>query len=64
LLDSAYEIVPDRASTFCASLASRPATNPSVSVNLDVRAGCVVDLSQEPVEGVGRFAGHAHNSAR
>ena len=48
LLDSDSEIARDRASSFVLGLAGiQPATNPSISVNLDVRAGWVVDLSPE-----------------
>jgi hypothetical protein len=45
LLDSANEMVRDRASTFVLGLADiQPATNPSVNINLGVRAGYVIDL--------------------
>ena len=38
-----------RASTFVLGLAGiQPATNPSVSVNLEIRAGYVIDLSDDP----------------
>src|ERR1019366_834589 len=48
LLDSANELVRDRASSFVLSLAGiQPATNPSISVNLDIRAGYVIDLSDD-----------------
>jgi hypothetical protein len=48
LLDSDSEIARDRASSFVLGLAGiQPATNPSISVNLDVRAGYVIDLSDD-----------------
>jgi len=51
LLDSDNEIVRDRASTFVLGLAGiQPATNPTVSVNLEIKAGYVIDLSPEPGE--------------
>jgi hypothetical protein len=49
LLDSASEIVRDRASSFVLGLAGiQPASNPSISVNLEIRAGYVIDLSDDP----------------
>ena len=49
LLDSANEMVRDRASTFVLGLADiQPATNPSVNVNIGVRAGFVIDLRDDP----------------
>jgi hypothetical protein len=49
LLDSASELVRDRASTFVLGLAGiQPATNPGVSVNLEIKAGYVIDLSDDP----------------
>jgi hypothetical protein len=49
LLDSSNEIARDRASSFVLGLAGiQPATNPSISVNLDIRAGYVIDLSDDP----------------
>jgi hypothetical protein len=49
LLDSASEIVRDRASSFVLGLAGiQPASNPSVSVNLEIKAGYVIDLSDDP----------------
>jgi hypothetical protein len=49
LLDSDNEMVRDRASSFVLGLAGiQPATNPSVSVNLNIRAGYVIDLSDDP----------------
>ena len=49
LLDSDSEIVRDRASSFVLGLAGiQPATNPSVSVNVDIRAGYAIDLSDPP----------------
>jgi hypothetical protein len=52
LLDGTSEIARDRASSFVLGLAGiQPASTPSVSVNLDVRAGWIVDLSP----GTGEF---------
>ena len=49
LLDSASEIVRDRASSFVLGLAGiQPASNPSISVNLEIRSGYVIDLSDDP----------------
>jgi hypothetical protein len=49
LLDSDNEMVRDRASTFVLGLADiAPASAPSLSVNLEIRAGYVIDLSDEP----------------
>jgi hypothetical protein len=49
LLDSSNEMARDRASTFVLGLAGiQPATNPSVSINLEVKAGYVIDLSDDP----------------
>jgi hypothetical protein len=49
LLDSASEIVRDRASTFVLGLADiAPASAPALNVNLEIRAGYVIDLSDDP----------------
>jgi hypothetical protein len=49
LLDSPSEIARDRASTFVLGLAGiQPESNPSISVNLNIRAGYVIDLSDDP----------------
>jgi hypothetical protein len=49
LLDSDSEIVRDRASSFVLGLAGiQPAGSPSVSINLEVKAGYVIDLSDDP----------------
>lgn len=49
LLDSPSEIARDRASTFVLGLAGiQPESNPSISVNLNIRAGYVIDLSDPP----------------
>jgi hypothetical protein len=49
LLDSDNAIARDRASSFILGLAGiQPATSPSVSVNLEIRAGYVIDLSEDP----------------
>jgi hypothetical protein len=51
LLDSDNEMVRDRASTFVLGLADiAPASAPSLSVNLEIRAGYVIDISPEPGE--------------
>jgi hypothetical protein len=49
LLDSDSEIVRDRASTFVLGLAGiAPAATPSISLNLEIKAGYVIDLSDDP----------------
>jgi hypothetical protein len=49
LLDSDSEIVRDRASSFVLGLAGiQPVGTPSVSLNLEIRAGYVIDLSDGP----------------
>jgi hypothetical protein len=49
LLDSASELVRDRASTFVLGLAGiQPANQPSVNLNIDVKAGYVIDLTDDP----------------
>jgi hypothetical protein len=49
LLDSASELVRDRASAFVLGLAGiQPASTPTVSLNLEIRAGYVIDLSDDP----------------
>jgi hypothetical protein len=49
LLDSASELVRDRASTFVLGLADiAPASAPSVSLNIEMKAGYVIDLSDDP----------------
>jgi hypothetical protein len=49
LLDSDSEIVRDRASSFVLGLSGiPPATTPSVNVNIEVKAGYVIDLSDDP----------------
>jgi hypothetical protein len=49
LLDSDNAIARDRASSFILGLAGiQPATNPSVSVNIEVKAGYVIDLTDDP----------------
>jgi hypothetical protein len=56
LLDSDSEIARDRASSFVLGLAGiQPATTPSVSLNLEIRAGYIIDVSPEPGEGVDRL---------
>ena len=52
LLDSPSEIVRDRASTFVLGLAGiSPEVAPSVAINLQVKAGFVIDLT-EPGDGM------------
>jgi hypothetical protein len=49
LLDSASELVRDRASSFVLGLAGiQPASSPSVNLNIEVKAGYVIDLSDDP----------------
>ena len=49
LLDSPSELVRDRASAFVLGLAGiQPAANPTVSLNLEIKAGYVIDLSDDP----------------
>jgi hypothetical protein len=51
LLDSDSEIVRDRASSFVLGLAGiQPASTPSVSLNVEIRAGYIIDISPEPSE--------------
>jgi AraC-like DNA-binding protein len=48
LLESDNAIARDRASTFILGLAGiQPATSPSLNVNIEVKAGYVIDLSDE-----------------
>jgi hypothetical protein len=52
LLDSDSEIARDRASSFVLGLAGiQPASTPSVSLNLEIRAGYVIDLTDKPRPG-------------
>jgi hypothetical protein len=49
LLDSNNEIARDRASSFVLGLAGiQPATTPSANLNIEVKAGYVIDLSDDP----------------
>jgi hypothetical protein len=49
LLDSDSELVRDRASSFVLGLAGiAPAATPSISLNLEIRAGYVIDLTDDP----------------
>jgi hypothetical protein len=49
LLDSDNEMVRDRASTFILGLADiAPASAPALSVNLEIKAGYVIDLTDDP----------------
>jgi hypothetical protein len=53
LLDSSNEMARERASTFVLGLAGiAPASTPSVSLNLEIRAGYVIDLSSQPGDGM------------
>jgi hypothetical protein len=48
LLDSANELVRDRASTFVLGLAGiAPASTPSINLNIEAKAGFVIDLSED-----------------
>lgn len=49
LLDSDNEIVRDRSSSFVLGLAGiQPASTPGVALNIEIKAGYVIDLSDEP----------------
>jgi len=49
LLDSSNEMARDRASTFVLGLAGiAPASTPSVSLNLEIKAGYIIDLTGDP----------------
>jgi hypothetical protein len=49
LLESSNEIVRDRSSSFILGLSGiAPATTPSVSINLELKAGYIIDLSDDP----------------
>lgn len=49
LLDSDNDMVRDKASSFVLGLAGiQPANSPSLSVNLEIKAGYVIDLSDNP----------------
>jgi hypothetical protein len=49
LLDSDNDMVRDKASSFVLGLAGiQPANSPSLSVNLEIKAGYVIDLSDKP----------------
>jgi hypothetical protein len=52
LLDSESEIARDHASSFLLGLAGiQPASTPSISLNLEIRAGYVIDLTDKPRPG-------------
>jgi len=54
LLDSDNAMVRDRASSFVLGLAGiQPVNSPSINVNLEIRAGYVIDISPGPGEVVG-----------
>lgn len=49
LLESGNAMVKDRASTFILGLAGiQPANQPSVNLNIEVKAGYIIDLSDDP----------------
>jgi len=49
LLDSDNEMVRDRASSFVLGLAGmQPATTPGVAINVEIKAGYVIDLTDDP----------------
>jgi hypothetical protein len=49
LLDSDNELVRDRASSFILGLQGiAPASDPTVAVNISIKAGYVIDLSDDP----------------
>jgi len=49
LLDCPDSMVRDRSSTFVLAIAGiAPAATPSISLNLEIRAGYVIDLSDPP----------------
>jgi hypothetical protein len=49
LMDSDNAIARDRASSFVLGLAGiQPASNPTVSLNIEMKAGYVIDLSDDP----------------
>jgi hypothetical protein len=49
LLDSSNEMARDRASTFVLGLAGiAPASTPSVSLNIEMKAGYIIDLTDDP----------------
>jgi hypothetical protein len=51
LLDSDSEIARDRASSFVLGLAGiAPAGTPSVSLNLEIKAGYIIDIAPDPSE--------------
>ena len=53
LLDRASEHVRDNASTFVLGLAGiKPETAPTISLNIEVKAGYVIDLSDDPERGM------------
>jgi hypothetical protein len=65
LLDSDSEIARDRASSFILGLAGiAPASTPSIALNIEVRAGYCIDLTDEPrtASPAGGFA-HRHRAS-
>ena len=49
LLDSDNAMARDRASTFVLGLAGiQPASSPTVNLNIEMKAGYVIDLSDDP----------------
>jgi hypothetical protein len=56
LMESDNAVVADRASSFVLGLLGiQPATSPSVSLNLEIQAGYIIDVSPEPGEAVDRL---------
>ena len=54
LLDSENEMVRDRSSSFILGLAGiAPATTPGVAINVEIKAGYVIDLTDDPRPGAG-----------
>jgi hypothetical protein len=59
LLDSDSEIARDRASSFVLGLAGiQPDAAPSLAINLEIRAGYVIDLSDDPPRQALRVVSH------
>ena len=52
LLDCADNMVRDRSSTFVLGIAGiAPASGPSINLNLEIKAGYVIDLTDDPRPG-------------
>lgn len=64
LMDSDNAIARDRASSFVLGLAGiQPAGTPSVSVNLEIKAGYVIDLTDDPPAPALRVVSRASTAA-